>query len=276
MSDLALRITPPVGRLARMRGSVGGRPSLHLVERHARAYGHVWLVFVSGIFEPLFYLLSIGLGLGVLVGKVAGPAGHPVPYRDFVAPALLATASMNGAMYDSTFNVFFRLKYAKLYDSVLATPMRPGDVALAEISWAMIRGGAYALAFMIVMLAMGLVHSAWAVLAVPVSLLIAFAVAAVGVMGTTFMKSWQDFDYVILASLPMFLFSTTFFPLNVYPRPLQIVVECLPLYQGVTLLRGLTLGVVGPALLWPVLYLALMGAIGLYVSGRRIGRLLLT
>jgi len=89
------------------------------------------------------------------------------------------------------------------------------------------------------------------------------------------MKSWQHFEYVLLATLPMFLFSTTFYPLSVYPRGLQIAVEATPLYQGVALLRGLTLGVVGPALLWSVAYLAIMGAAGLYVAGRRITRLLL-
>jgi lipooligosaccharide transport system permease protein len=73
----------------------------------------------------------------------------------------------------------------------------------------------------------------------------------------------------------MFLFSTTFYPLSVYPRGIQIVVECTPLYQGVALLRGLTLGVVGPGLLWHVLYLVVMGLGGLYLAGRRISRLLL-
>jgi lipooligosaccharide transport system permease protein len=77
-------------------------------------------------------------------------------------------------------------------------------------------------------------------------------------------------------SLPMFLFSTTFYPLSVYPRALQVVVECTPLYQAITLLRGLTLGVVGPALLVPVAYLALMGVTGLAIAGRRVSRLLLT
>jgi lipooligosaccharide transport system permease protein len=73
----------------------------------------------------------------------------------------------------------------------------------------------------------------------------------------------------------MFLFSTTFYPLSVYPRPVQILVECTPLYQGVSLVRGLTLGAVGPGLLWPAAYLAVMGLAGLYVAGRRIGGLLL-
>jgi lipooligosaccharide transport system permease protein len=274
LRDLPLRVLP-LPLLRTRRSALGGRGSVHLIERHARVYRHTWLVLVSGIFEPLFYLLSIGVGLGKLVGTVAGPGGHPVGYASFVAPALLATSAMNGAILDSTFNVFFRLKYAKFYDAALATPMRPGDIALGEIGWALIRGGLYAIAFIVVMLALGLVHSAWAVADVPVALLIGFGSAAAGMTATTFMRSWQHFEYIMLATLPMFLFSATFYPLSVYPRPIQILVECTPLYQGVALMRGLTLGVVGPALLWHAAYLALMGLAGLYVAGRRISRLLL-
>jgi lipooligosaccharide transport system permease protein len=249
--------------------------SAKLIERHARAYRHAWMVFVSGIFEPLFYLLSVGLGLGVLVGRVPGPGGRLIPYRDFVAPGLLAVSSMNGAMYDSTFNIFFRLKYEKLYDAILATPVRPAQLALGEIGWALIRGTIYATAFMVVMLGMGLVHSPWAVLDVPVAVLIGFAFAAIGMTGTTYMKSWQDFDYVTLASMPLFLFSATFYPLSVYPGAARAVIEYTPLYQGVVLIRDLTVGVVGPGLLWRAAYLAALGLAGLYVSGRRIGKLLL-
>jgi lipooligosaccharide transport system permease protein len=272
---VALRMLPPAGLLARLKRAGTDTGSLRLVERHARAYRRIWLLFISGVFEPLFYLLSVGLGLGVLVGKVPGPGGQLIPYRAFVAPGLLAVSSMNGAMYDSTFNVFFRLKYAKLYDAVLATPMRPAQVALGEIGWALIRGSIYAVAFTLVMLALGLVHSAWAVLDVPVAVLIGFGFAALGMTGTTYMKSWQDFDYVLLASMPLFLFSATFYPLSVYPRLLQVVIECTPLYQGVVLLRDLTLGVVGPDLLWRAGYLAALGLAGLWASGRRIAKLLL-
>jgi lipooligosaccharide transport system permease protein len=275
VSGVALRMLPPAGLLARVRRAGQDTGSLRLIERHARAYRRAWVVFISGVFEPLFYLLSVGLGLGVLVGKVPGPGGQLIPYREFVAPGLLAVSSMNGAMYDSTFNVFFRLKYDKLYDAVLATPMRPAQVALGEIGWALIRGTIYAIAFIGVMLALNLVHSPWAVLDVPVAVLIGFGFAALGMFGTTYMKSWQDFDYVILASMPLFLFSATFYPLSVYPRPAQVVIEWTPLYQGVVLLRDLTVGVAGPGLLWRAAYLAALGVAGLYASGRRIGKLLL-
>lgn len=274
LRELPLRVLP-LPLLRTRRAALGGRGSVHLIERHARVYRHTWMVLVSGIFEPLFYLLSIGVGLGKLVGTVAGPGGQPVGFASFVAPALLATSAMNGAILDSTFNVFFRLKYAKFYDAALATPMRPGDIALGEIGWALIRGGLYAIAFMGVMLGMGLVHSAWAVADVPVALLIGFGSAAAGMTATTFMRSWQHFEYIMLATLPMFLFSATFYPLSVYPRPIQVAVECTPLYQGVALMRGLTLGVVGPGLLWHAVYLALMGLAGLQIAGARIGRLLL-
>jgi len=128
----------------------------------------MWLVFASGVAEPLFYLLSVGVGIGGLVGTVTGPGGQPVPYREFVAPGLLAVSALNGAMYDSTFNIFARMKFAKLYDAVLATPVGPGEVALGEVGWAVIRGVVYAVAFTVVMVVLGLVHSPWAVFAVPV------------------------------------------------------------------------------------------------------------
>lgn len=273
LRELPLRVLP-APMLATARG-LGGRGSAHLVERHARVYRHTWLMLASGVVEPLFYLLSIGVGIGKLVGPVAGPGGGAVSFASFVAPALLATAAMNGAVYDSTYNVFFRLKYAKLYDATLATPMRPGDVALGEIAWSLLRGGLYAIAFLVVMLIMGLARSAWTIAALPGALLIGFACAAVGMGLTTFMKSWQHFQYVQLVTLPMFLFSTTFYPLSVYPRGVQIFIECTPLYQGIALLRGLTLGPVGPGLLWHVLYLAAAGLAGLWLAGRRISRLLL-
>src|SRR5258708_34941258 len=116
LQDLPLRIIPLALLRTRPLG-LGGRRSAHLIERHARVYRHTWSVLISGFFEPLFYLLAIGSGLGKLGGTLVGPGGQPVGFTSFVAPALLATSAMNGAVIDSTFNVLFRMKYPKLYDA---------------------------------------------------------------------------------------------------------------------------------------------------------------
>ncbi|MBC8093978.1 MAG: ABC transporter permease [Pseudonocardia sp.] len=249
--------------------------SLVLLERSALVSRRGWLVFVSGFFEPVFYLVAMGQGLGSLVGTLPGPDGTPISYAAFIAPGLLAASAMNGAVFDSTFNVFFKLKYAKLYDAMLATPLGPVDIALGEIGWALIRGGLYALGFLSVMAGFGLLASPWALLALPAALVVAFAFAAVGMAATSFMRSWQDFDLVTLAVLPMFLFSTTFYPLSVYPPPLQVVVQCLPLYHAVELMRGLTTGAVHVGMLGNLAYFAVMIVLGVAVASRRLDALLL-
>jgi lipooligosaccharide transport system permease protein len=267
MATLLTRISAPT--------IVGTGRAGRMIERNFLVYRRVWLIIVSGFFEPLFYLLSIGVGIGRLVGDVTLPGGEAIDYTAFVAPALLASSAMNGAVYESTMNVFDKLKWKKTYDAVLATPMSPGDVALGEIGWALIRGTLYAVAFLGVMLAMGLVLSPWAVLALPAAVLIGFAFAGCGMASTTFMRSWQDFEFVQLVTLPLFLFSATFYPLSTYPPGLQMVVRVTPLYQGVALIRGLTTGDVHAGLLWHCVYLAAMGAIGLAIANRRLGQLLL-
>ena len=266
----------PLTALGRVLPSgFGGRRSLLLVERNLLVYRNGWMVILSGFFEPLFYLLAIGLGIGGIVGNLQGSDGAPIPYALFVAPALLASASMNGAIAESTFNVFFKLNFQKTYDAVLATPLGPGDVALGEIGWAVIRATLYALGFVVVILVLGLVRSPWAVFAVPAATLLAFAFAAVGMAATTFMRSWQDFDLINLVVLPMFLFSGTFYPLTAYPEPLRVLIMVTPLWQGVDLIRSLVLGLVEPSILWHVAYLGTMGLVGLSVAGRRLDRMLL-
>lgn len=260
------RIAPPLAV-----GSRAGR----LIERNLMVYRRTWIVIVSGFFEPLFYLLGIGFGLGALIGAVAGPDGQPVPYGVFVAPGLLASSAMNGAIYDSVFNVFFKLRYAKTYDAMLATPLGIGDIAVGEVTWALIRGTLYATGFLVVMALLGLSRSPWIVLALPGAMLIGFAFAAVGMAASTFMRSWTDFDWVLVVTLPLFLFSATFYPIETYPETLRVLIGLTPLYQGVELLRSLSLGVIGPGLLVQVAYLAAMGLAGLWVVSRRLDRLLL-
>ena len=218
-------------------------------------------------------LLSIGIGVGALVGDVQY-SGRTIPYETFVASGMLATAAMNGAVFDTTFNFFIRLKYAKLYDAVLATPLEPRDVALGEVTWALLRGTFYSAAFLVTMTAFGLTETWWTLAALPTTILIGAAFASVGLAASTYMRSFLDFDFVNLAITPMFLFSATFFPLDQYPPVVATVVRFTPLYQGVALCRALTTGEVHIGLLGHVAYLAALVAIGVTVAGRRIDTLL--
>ncbi|TFD25258.1 ABC transporter permease [Cryobacterium lyxosi] len=233
------------------------------------------LVVLSGFVEPIFYLLSMGLGLGALIGQVQTADGTQMPYAAFIAPALLAVAAMNGAIYDSTWNVFFKMQFAKLYEGMLSTSLGPLDVALGEISLALLRGLLYATGFLLVMQVLGLNLSWWALLALPAVLLIAFGFASIGMAVTSYMKTFQQMDWINFVLLPMFLFSATFYPLSVYPQGIQYVIQALPLWHGVELVRGLTTGQIDPGMLWHVLYYAVMIVIGLVFATRRLKALFL-
>ena len=266
LAELPLRIVPLQIRAAR-------RPQ-RMLERHwviNRSGG--WLIVLSGFFEPVFYLLSIRVGFGALVGDVVD-GGRVMSYAEFVAPALMAASAMNGAVFESTMNVFFQLKYDKVYDAALATPLTAGDVALGEILYATLRGALYSTAFLVSMVVLGMTPSPWVVLTVPICVLIAIAFSAVGMAGTTYMRSWADFEYVPSITLPMFLFSATFYPLSSY-GDWAWVAQLSPLYHGVVLVRAASFGDWSWALVGHLGVLVAMALVGLSITARRIEHLLL-
>jgi lipooligosaccharide transport system permease protein len=261
---IALRIVPVIGRARRPQ---------RLVERSVMFYRHAWMVFVSGFFEPLLYLLSVQIGFAALVGDIV-VAGVSYDYAQFVAPALLATSAMNGAIFDATGNVFGKLRHTKLYDTVLATPMSAADVAVGEILSAVGRAVIYSVAFVLTMWALGLVGSPWIVLAIPVCALIGFAFASVGMAYTTYMRAWSDLEYVSAVTLPLMLFSATFYPVSSY-GDWGWLVQLSPLYHGVAVVRGLNLGQFDVSMLAHLTVLAVVALVGLAVTARRIEALLL-
>ena len=267
---LALRLSVPAALT---------RPT-RMVERNLLVYRRTFMVIFSGFFEPLFYLFSMGFGVGALVGAVQLENGSTVAYAVFVAPALLASSAMNGAIYETSNNFFFKLKYAKLYDAVIATPMSLEDVARGEILWALLRGSLYVVGFLVVIAVLGiaglgLISSPLGILAFPAAMVVGFAFAGAGMAATTFVRKWQDFDFLQLAIMPMFLFSGTFYPISAYPPALQVFVQCTPLYRGVHLIRALTTGNPDVWIAVDVIYLLAMGLIGLWIVGKRLNKLLL-
>jgi lipooligosaccharide transport system permease protein len=251
-------------RAKRPGASVYSGRAMTMIERSLyAAKSSNWLIIVSGFVEPVLYLMAFGFGIGQLIGDIQDGSGNPVSYAAYIAPALLATSAMNGALYDATWNVFFKMHFSKVYQVMLSSSLGPMDVALGEISWALIRGATYSVGFMAIAWPLGLVTSAWGLLAIPAATLIAFGFASVGMAITSYMKNFQQMNWVNFFLLPMFLFSGTFFPVSVYPEWIQMVVKALPLCQGVDLVRSLMLGIIDISVLGHIAYFVVMIALGL-------------
>jgi len=232
-----------------------------------------WFPVVSGFLEPLLYLFSFGYGVGTLIGDIQVSNGQVVSYAMFIAPGLLATSAMNGAIYDSTWNVYFKLHEGKIYHGMLATSLGPLDVALGEILTALIRGFAYAVGFMAVATPMGLIPSWWGVLAIPAAVLIAFGFASIGMAITSYFKSYQQMGLINISLLPIFLFSGSFYPLSVFPDWAQIIIKTLPLWHAIELIRNLSLGIINFSLLGHITYFLVMIIAGLFFTTRRLNAL---
>ena len=253
------------------------RLAWRMVQRNLLVYKHGWMIIFSGFFEPVFYLLGIGFGLGGMIPTVGG-----VSYAAFVAPGLLASSCMNGAITDGFFNIFFKLHFQKTYEGILATPMRVADIALGETTWALARGTIYAVGFLLVLLALGsasgepILLSPWAILALPAAVVVAASFSAMALCVTTFARKVQDFDVVIgLLVMPMFLFSGIFFPVTQLPAAVQAAVTLVPLYHGVALLRQLTTGMVSATIVLHLAYLIVLGTAAFVIAMRRLERTLI-
>ncbi|RKW70579.1 ABC transporter permease [Galactobacter caseinivorans] len=256
-------------------GALYGRNARSVMERSWMATKNAtWVVILSGFLEPVLYLASMGYGLGPAIGDLPGPGGSVLTYAAFIAPALLATSAMNGALFDSN-NMFFKLNHSKLYRVMLFTSLGPLDVVIGEVIMALLRGLLYAVGFAIIAFSAGLITNPWGLLMIPGAVLIAFAFSALFMGLITFIKRFQQLDWINMLTMPMFLFSATFFPLTVYPQAVQWVIQALPLWHGVELLRQLSVGYFDVSMLWHVLYFVIMAALGLTMATTRLRKLFL-
>ena len=249
-----------------------GRPQQVLLRNWISFKSSAWIAVVSGFLEPVLYLLSFGYGIGALVGNIS-TNGAEISYAAYIAPGLLATSAMNGAMLDSTWNVFFKLNESRLYNAMLATSLGPLDVALGEITWALMRGGLYATAFTVIVAALGLVTTWWALLAIPAAIIVAFGFASFGMAITSYMKSHHQMNFFYIFLLPMFLFSGAFYPLTVFPGWGQAIIKALPLRQGIELVTRVMSGEFNIHLLVNITYFLVMICVGLIFTTRRLNAL---
>ena len=251
-----------------------GRPQV-LLERGWIAFrSSTWVPVLTGFIEPILFLLAFGYGMGTLIGDIK-TGGTTIDYTMFIAPGLLATSAMNGAIYDSTWNVFWKLNESKLYKTMLSTPLGPMDIALGEITWALLRGLVYSIGFLTVVTVLGLTPSAWAVLAIPAASLVAFGFASFGMAITSFFKTYQQMGFINFVLLPMTLFSGSLYPISVYPDWLEKVIMALPLWHGIAMIRGFWFGEIDSGLIVHIAYFMAMIAAGLFITSRRLRALFL-
>jgi len=244
-----------------------------MVERNLVWFRRSPLILLSGALEPFIFLFGLGVGLGAIVGDVEWN-GEILTYPEFVAPALVATSAMTGAQFEMSFNFYFKLNESGTFKAILYSPMRLTNIYDGELMWAMLRGGLYSIAFVLAMWAFGLLASAWAILIPFAALLVGLSFAGLASWATTHVRHWQDFDLFFLVTQPLFLLSTTFFSLDVYPEWCRPIVQATPLYQGVDLIRDLARGTVDLSAVGHVAYLVVMLVVTRRLTTRRLEVLL--
>lgn len=250
---------------------------LRILERNARVLrGTVlfWMLLLSGIAEPLCYLLSIGLGVGGLVGTRIDYAGHQLSYAAFVAPGALAASAVSGAVGSATFGFFAKLRLSGHFESLAATPVTAFEIVLSELLWAMLLGLGFSALFLVAMATLGLTSVAGVLGALPATALVGLAFGAIGMAVSTVIRGWQDFDIVLVTQTALLLFSGVFFSVDRYPHWLRTLIALTPLYHAVELVRSLAVCAYRPAVLIPVAYLSAMVVAGLVFSYRQMERVL--
>ena len=247
--------------------------ALAVWRRNLALYRRTWkLNLLPNFFEPLLYLVSVGVGVGAYITEMGGTS-----YVAFLAPGLVAVAAMNGASFEVTYNAFVRMNFEKTYESMLTTPIQPEDVLAGEVLWAVTRSLVYGGIFWIVVAALGLAPLPWSLLAIPLVPLTGLLFAALGIAFSLRIPSIDLFSfYFTLFITPLFLFSDVFFPLEERLSGAWLwVAEALPLLHPVRLVRAAFRGEASWILLWDLAYIALVSAALLWVAARVTRRRLL-
>jgi lipooligosaccharide transport system permease protein len=230
-----------------------------LWERNAAIYRRTYkLNILPNFFEPFFYLLAMGLGLGAYLDRLGG-----FEYIDYIAPGLVATAAMYGTSFEVTFNCFVKMQFGKIYDAAMATPLTIEDVGLGELLWGTTRALIYGQVFVLIAALFGVVHSPL-VLLTPIAIaLIGLMFSVIGLMFTAIVPLIDYFTYYwTLFITPMFLFSGIFFPVAGLPPWAQVLAWFMPLHHAVNLIRALMLtGDLGAALAAALWISVLTGAL---------------
>jgi lipooligosaccharide transport system permease protein len=227
------------------------------------------------LLEPGFYILAFGLGFSGLIGAV-DYAGLALPYTRFMAPALVATACMWNAFFETTYASFVRMYYQNTFDGILATPVSLEEMIVAEIVWAASKSAAAVAVMLLVLIPMGYAAFPGALMCIPLAFLAGLAFAAIGMFFTGIIPTIDMFNLpIFLFITPMFLFSGTFFPVSGIPDWAGILTLVFPLYHLVELTRYFCIGAMESKALFNLTYLVLFTVVFGYLALRAMKRRLI-
>ena len=249
------------------------RLSLNVWRRNWDVFFKTYQVnFLPPFIEPVLYLLAIGFGLGMYVGEING-----IPYVNYVAPALLAISIMNASFFERTYSSYVRMYYQKTFDAMIATPLSLDDVITGELLWGATRSLIYSSVMLLVLILFGVVDLPLSLLIIPFSFLAGLLFACIAMCFTAITPGIDALNYpAFLFITPMFLFSGTFFPLEVLPQTVQVIaITLLPLTQLVIITRSLTLSSLSPLFLYSLLWIIMVTALCFILSLRLMRRRLI-
>lgn len=248
------------------------RGAFRVWQRDLTIFRKYWLtLMLPNLLEPALYLTALGLGLGAFIrgGSIDG-----LPYVEYIAPGLLASNAMFAASFESTYNTFVRLKIGRVYDAIVTTPVNAEDIVAGEYLWAGTRAAMYGSLFLVIIAALGLVSSPWAILIPPVLFLVGMMFSVMGTLFTSLIKSIDLYAYYFtLVVTPMFLFSGIFFPVDDFPAPVPQIAWITPLYHAVSVCRALAVGPT-PAILvdlaWIIVFTAAFALLPVQLMRKRL------
>jgi lipooligosaccharide transport system permease protein len=257
------------------RGGVG-----HVFEHRWLQYRRSYRATIfSSFLTPVLFLASMGLGLGTYVDSSANQALGGVSYLAFLAPGLLAAACMQSAAFEAAFPIMAGLEWTRVFHAMHATPISGRDIALGNLAWIGARMLLVATIFTAIMVLFGAAASPLVVLAIPAAALTGLAFAAPIVAFSATQRTPDKFNALFRFGItPLFLFSGTFYPVESLPIVLQPLAWVTPLWHGVSLARGLSLGTIGHDPLMAVVHLAVLvgfTAVGTWFAIRTVNAKLL-
>jgi lipooligosaccharide transport system permease protein len=234
----------------------------HVWRRDLDVFLHTWWTnFLPPILEPILYLVAFGAGMGTMIGAVSW-GGRSVSYVTFLAPGLISIAIMFWAFFETLYGSFVRMYYQKTFEAIISTPLTLEDVIVGEMIWGATKSVIVTVLMMIAITFFGVLQYPQALLVIPFSLLSGLMFAALGMCFTAICPTIDTFNLPIFGIIyPMFLFSGTFFPLEVLPSWARLLAGALPLTHTAFFVRSVCFGDFGLQLIGSVLYTAALGAI---------------